>query len=100
MSSSSSSDGLSSSSSSSEDEAIAEVKIVDESEEEQLRMLREQWEVRRARRKALREAVREHGTEDLLQRARAHVAAQRRPKGRQRQRGRSNRGRRPGLSCQ
>ncbi len=40
-------------------------------------MLRKQREVRRERRKELREAVREHGTENLLQRARAHIAAQR-----------------------
>ena len=64
-------------SSSSEDEAVAEVKIVNEDEEEQLCVLREQREVHRKRHKALKEAVREHGTEDLLLRARVHVAAQR-----------------------
>jgi hypothetical protein len=67
--------------SSSEDEAVAEVKIVNEDKEEQLRVLREQREVHRKRHKALKEAVREHGTEDLLLRARAHVAAQRAAEG-------------------
>jgi hypothetical protein len=75
-SSSSSSDDLRISSSS-EDETVAEVKIVDEDEEEQLRVLKEQREVHRKRHKALKKAVREHGAEDLLLRARAHVAAQR-----------------------
>jgi hypothetical protein len=87
LSSSSSSDGLSSTSSSSEDKATAEVKIVDKIEEEHLCVLRKQRETRRERRKALREAVREHGTENLLQRARAHVAAQREVEGRGRQEG-------------
>jgi len=68
-------------SSSSEDEAVAEVKIVNEDEEEQLRVLKEQREVHRKRHKALKEAVREHGSENLLQRARAHVAAQRAAEG-------------------
>jgi hypothetical protein len=71
----SSSDDLSISSSS-EDEAIAEVKIVDEEEEKQLRVLKEQQEVRRKRYRALKVAVREHGPENLLQRARAYSAAQ------------------------
>ena len=64
-------------SSSSEDEAIAEVKIVDEEEEKQLRMLGEQREKHKERRKALQEAVRVHGSENLLQRAKAYSAAQR-----------------------
>jgi hypothetical protein len=73
---SSSSDDLSISSSS-EDEAIAEVKIVNEDEEEQLRVLKKQRKVHKKRYKALKEAMREHGPEDLLLRARAHVATQR-----------------------
>jgi hypothetical protein len=60
-----------------EDEAVAEVKIVDEEEEKQFRVLKEQRKVHRKRYKALKEAVREHGSEDLLLRARAHLAAQR-----------------------
>ncbi len=79
MSTSSSSDGLSNSSS--EDEATAEVKIIDKSEEEQLRVLKNQREARREKRKELREAVREHGAENLLQRARAFTAAQREAEG-------------------
>jgi hypothetical protein len=63
-------------SSSSEDEATAEVRIVDEEEEKQLRMLGEQREKHKERYKALQEAVRVHGPESLLQRAKAHSAAQ------------------------
>ncbi len=71
-----SSSGCSSSgsSSSSEDEATAEVKIVNKSEEEQLSVLTKQQEAR----KELRRAVREHGPELLLKRARAYTAARRR----------------------
>ncbi len=68
-------------SSSSEDEAVAEVKIVDEEEEKQLRMLGEQREKHKERYKALQEAVRVHGSEDLLQKARAFTAAHRGPRG-------------------
>jgi hypothetical protein len=64
-------------SSSSEDEAVAEVKIVDEEEEKQLRMLGEQREKHKERYKALQEAVRVHGSENLLQRAKAYSASQR-----------------------
>jgi hypothetical protein len=64
-------------SSSSGDEAIAEVKIIDEEEEKQLRMLGEQREKHKERYKALQEAVRVHGSEDLLQKARAFTAAHR-----------------------
>jgi hypothetical protein len=63
--------------SSSEDEAVAEVRIVDEEEERQLRMLGEQREKHKERYKALQEAVRVHGAENLLQRAKAYSAAQR-----------------------
>jgi hypothetical protein len=70
---SSSSSSSSDSSSSSEGEATAEVKIVDENEEEQLSMLAK----KRAARKELRRAVREHGPDLLLKRARAFTAAQR-----------------------
>jgi hypothetical protein len=63
-------------SSSSEDEAVAEVKIIDE-EEKQLRMLGEQREKHKERYKALQEAVRVHGLENLLQKARAYTAAHR-----------------------
>ena len=70
---SSSSSSSSDSSSSSKDEATAEVKIVDKSEEEQLSVLTKQREAR----KELRRAVREHGPELLLKRARAYTAAQR-----------------------
>ncbi len=67
-----SSSGCSSSdsSSSSEDEATAEVKIIDKSEEEQLSVLAKQREAR----KELRRAVREHGPELLLKRARTYTA--------------------------
>ncbi len=64
-------------SSSSEDEAVAEVRIVDEEEERQLRMLGEQREKHKERYKALQEAVRVHGSENLLQRAKTYSAAQR-----------------------
>jgi hypothetical protein len=70
---SSSSSSSSDSSSSSEDEATAEVKIVDKNEEEQLSVLAK----KRAARKELRRAVREHGPDLLLKRARAYTAAQR-----------------------
>jgi hypothetical protein len=63
-------------SSSSEDEAITKVKIVDKDEEEQLCVLREQREVHRKRHKALKVALREHGLENLFQRARAYTAGQ------------------------
>jgi len=64
-------------SSSSEDEATAEVRIIDEEEEKQLRTLGEQHEKQKERRKALQEAVRVHGPEDLLLKARAFTAAHR-----------------------
>ncbi len=64
-------------SSSSEDEAVAEVRIVDEEEEKQLRMLGEQREKHKERYKALQNAVRVHGAENLVQRAKAYSAAQR-----------------------
>jgi hypothetical protein len=64
-------------SSSSEDEADAKVWIVNEEEERQLRTLEEQREKHKERCKALQEAVRVHGPENLLQRARAFSAAQR-----------------------
>ncbi len=64
-------------SSSSEEEDIAEVKIVDEEEEKQLRMLGEQREKHKERYKALQEAVRVHRSENLLQKARAYTAAHR-----------------------
>ncbi len=64
-------------SSSSEDEAVAEVRIVDEEEERQLRMLGEQHEKHKERYKALQKAVRVHGAENLVQRAKAYSAAQR-----------------------
>ncbi len=64
-------------SSSSEDEAIAEVRIVDEEEERQLRMLGEQREKHKERYKALQKAVRVHGAENLVQRAKAYSATQR-----------------------
>ncbi len=69
----SSSSGSSDSSSSSEDEATAEVKIINKSKEEQLSVL----EKKRAARKELRRAVREHGPDLLIKRARAYTAAQR-----------------------
>jgi hypothetical protein len=70
-----SSSGCSSSdsSSSSEDEATAEVKIIDKSEEEQLSVLAKKREAR----KVLKRAVKEHGPELLIKRARAFTAAQR-----------------------
>jgi hypothetical protein len=69
-----SSSGCSSSdsSSSSEDEAIAEVKIIDKSEEEQLSVLAKKREAG----KVLKRAVKEHGPELLIKRARAFTAAQ------------------------
>jgi hypothetical protein len=73
----SSSDDFFLSSSSSEDEDIAEVKIIDEEEEKQLRMLGEQREKHKERYKALQEAVRVHGSENLLQKARAFTATHR-----------------------
>jgi hypothetical protein len=72
-----SSSGSSSDSSSSEDEAMAEVKIIDKSKEEQLRVLEEKQAVR----KELKNALREHGPERLLKRAKAYVAAQREAQG-------------------
>jgi hypothetical protein len=69
----SSSGSSSDSNSSSEDEATAEVKIIDKSEEEQLSVL----DKKRAARKELRRAVREHGPDLLLKRASAYTAAQR-----------------------
>jgi hypothetical protein len=70
-----SSSGCSSSdsSSSSEDMATAEVKIIDKSEEEQLSVLAKKREVG----KVLKRAVKEHGPELLIKRARAFTAAQR-----------------------
>jgi hypothetical protein len=62
---------------SSSSEAVAEVRIVDEEEERQLRMLGEQREKHKERYKALQEAVRVHGPENLLLRAKAYSAAQR-----------------------
>ncbi len=64
-------------SSSSEDEAAAEVRIVNEEEEKQLCMLGEQRERHKERYKALQEAVRRHGPENLVQRAREYSATQR-----------------------
>jgi hypothetical protein len=64
-------------SSSSEDEAAAEVRIVNEEEERQLRTLGEQRERHKERYKALQAAVRRHGPENLVQRARDYSAAQR-----------------------
>ncbi len=64
-------------SSSSEDKDIAEVKLIDKEEEKQLRTLGEQREKHRKRYRALKEAVRVHGSENLLQRAKAYSAAQR-----------------------
>ena len=64
-------------SSSSEDEAAAEVWIVNEEEERQLRTLGEQREKHKERYKALQEAVRVHGSENLLQKARAFTVAHR-----------------------
>ncbi len=61
------------SSSSSKDEATAKVKIIDKSEEEQLSTLAKQREAR----KVLKRAVKEHGPDLLLKRARAYTAAQR-----------------------
>ncbi len=86
-------------SSSSEDEAIAEVKIIDEEEEKQLRMLGEQREKHKERRKALQEAVRVHGPEDLLQKARAFTAANSAAERGLRRRRLSSRRRRLWLSC-
>jgi hypothetical protein len=75
----SSSNDLYLSSSSSKDEDIAKVKIIDEEEEKQLRTLGEQREKHKERYKALQEAVRVHGSENLLQKARAFTAATARP---------------------
>jgi hypothetical protein len=95
-----SSSGCSSdSNSSSEDEATAEIKIIDKSEEEQLSVL----EKKRAARKELRRAVREHDPDLLLKRARAYTAPSASPRKlrrRPRWRGLRNRGRRLRLSHQ
>jgi hypothetical protein len=70
--SSSSSDSNSSSdSSSSEDEAMAEDKVIDKSEEEQLRVLGE----KRAAHKELKSRMREEAAKRLIRRAKRYVAA-------------------------
>jgi hypothetical protein len=70
----SSSDSNSSSDrSSSEDEAMAEDKVIDKSEEEQLRVLEE----KRAAHKELKSRMREKATKRLIRRAKEYVAARR-----------------------